>query len=581
MGIFLSDGPGAPVARRLLLLGAAIMLVAAGLIVAFRPEAWIRSGLDGVALLVVAAITWTWLVLTMALQIDRLAVDYASLERKLADAMAPMVFTLGSDGRLIHSNRRWLEYVGASTAGAQPLVDAQVVHPDDLADTASAWRDSVTRGSILEAQLRLKDRAGRYHWHLMRVVPDRDESGRVTSWIGTASAIDEERVEERRTEKFLAMLAHELRNPLAPIMSGLRVIQRRSLNDPELSACCSAIARQAHHLTRIVDDLLDVSRGSFGKLTLRKSPVKLADAIGTAVEATRNAFTERHQRLESLVPDASSWIDGDEVRLAQIVANLLDNAAKFSPDGARVRLQVIPHPGTVDIVVTDWGVGIGRDLVPRVFEAFSQASREPDRLTAGLGIGLNLVQTLVQLHGGTVTADSEGLGKGSSFTVRLPTIMHTSDETTPTMMDKVVAGVRVLIVDDNADASFTLATLLRLEGHDVSVAVEGSQALKLGSEFKPHVVLLDIGLPGMDGYEIARRLREDPSTSSSVIIALTGYGHAEARAQSKEAGFDQHMVKPVDPSALINSIALLESGVRPGAPGSVARHMLSRQADRR
>jgi signal transduction histidine kinase/ActR/RegA family two-component response regulator len=389
---------------------------------------------------------------------------------------------------------------------------------------------------------------------------------------------EDTRNEGQRMDTLLAMLAHELRNPLAPIMSGLQVIRRRSVNDAEMSACCAAMSRQAQHLTRVVDDLLDVSRGNFGRLTLRKAPVRLADVIEAAVDVARIEFDRRRQHLELRLPVNPIWIDGDEVRLAQIVANVLDNAAKFSAEGGHISLQTLEHPGAVDIVVTDGGVGIAHDRIPEVFEAFSQASHEPNR-TTGLGIGLHLVRTLVHLHGGTVGVESEGPGKGSAFTVRLPTIRRASGEATPTRTHEPAPGMRVLLVDDNTDASFTLATLLRLEGHEVSVACEGAEALRRASEFKPHVILLDIGLPGMDGYEIARRFRADPSTSSSVIIAVTGYSHDEARAQSKEAGFDQHLVKPVNPSALLRSIALLESGARSGAPVSVARHMLVRDSD--
>jgi CheY-like chemotaxis protein len=260
------------------------------------------------------------------------------------------------------------------------------------------------------------------------------------------------------------------------------------------------------------------------------------------------------------MPEQPIWIDGDEVRLTQIVANLLNNAATFTAEGGRVTLTMKDDTGAVEIVVSDSGIGIAPEMLRHIFEPFAQVDHAVDRVTTGLGIGLNLVQTLASLHGGTVKAESEGLGHGSRFTVRLPTIAHVAVPVSPLeTRAEHATKARVLLVDDNADASLTLAMLLRLEGHDVAVAYEGREALRVAPEFRPDVILLDIGLPGMDGYEIGRRLRAEPTTAGAVMIALTGYSHAEARTQSREVGFDQHVVKPVDPAALIRSLAGLAS----------------------
>jgi PAS domain S-box-containing protein len=562
-------------------------ILGGGAIVFFaRFGEWDASDVDVAAFVVLALAMVVPVVVWTASEVKRLADGKAMAEadladsrrryRHLADAVPPIVFTTAPDGRVTFSSRRWHLYVGLDFPDAIPLLDPRFIHPDELVDTMSSWKGCLANGATFEGTRRLKDVTGHYRWHNLRAVPDRDESGRIVAWIGTAEDVDEQRQASFRRDRFLAMLAHELRNPLAPIVSGLQVIERRTRHDSELSACCSAIARQAHHLTRMVDDLLDVSRGSYGKVTLRKRPVKVSDVIARAVDSTRRMFDERKHRLELLVPKEAPWIDGDEVRLTQVVANLLDNAAKFTPEGGHVVVEAIDHSDTVDIAVTDSGIGIVPESLAHVFEPFSQVGDSFEQPTSGIGIGLNLVQTLVHLHGGTVTAESGGPGTGSRFTVRLPALAQaTTTEAIPLAKSEGTGvGIRVLLVDDNTDASFTLATLLRLEGHDVAVAREGTQALKLAAEFKPHVVLLDIGLPGMDGYEVARRLRSEPSTSSTVIIAVTGYSHAEARAQSKSAGFDQHMVKPIDPSALMRCIATLRAGVRAGGTDAVARRML-------
>jgi CheY-like chemotaxis protein len=260
------------------------------------------------------------------------------------------------------------------------------------------------------------------------------------------------------------------------------------------------------------------------------------------------------------MPDDPIWIDGDEVRLTQIVTNLLNNAAKFTMEGGHIELTVTSQDDTASIVVSDSGIGIAASVLPHVFESFTQADLAADRVTAGLGIGLHLVQTLASLHGGTVTAESAGLGHGARFTVRLPRIKHSVDASpAPEPRSEPSRSARILLVDDNEDASITLALLLRIEGHDVVVVRDGREALRIAPTFRPDVVLLDIGMPGMDGYEVGRRLRADPATADVVMIAVTGYSHTEARTRSKNAGFDQHIVKPVDPAALIQSLSRLGS----------------------
>ncbi len=570
VGSVMSDGPGGQLIRRLLPLSAAAIIGSGAVVIFARSRVWLAAESDIAAFVVLAVATLAALIFWTAGVLDRIADAKARVEaalldgerryRRLADAMPPIVFTAQPDGRVNYANSRWFEYTGMEPGTPLTHIGRRFINPEDFRNTVNAWRRCVDSGASYEMEHRLKDRSGHYRWHLVRAVPDRDASGAIVTWIGTATDIDAQKHADQRKDEFLAMLAHELRNPLAPIMSGVQVLKRRGTNDPDVGASYAAIERQAHHLIRIVDDLLDVSRAAHGKMTLQKAPVQIADVVARALESTRGLFEERRHQLDVAIPEHPVWIDGDEVRLTQVIANLLNNAATFTPEGGTVALTVKGDAGTVEIVVSDSGIGIAADMLRDIFEPFAQVDHAIGRSVAGLGIGLNLVKTLVGLHGGTVSAESEGHGRGSRFTVRLPSIVHDTAPTTPPEPPvEQTAKARVLLVDDNADASLTLAMLLRLEGHDVEIANDGHEALHVAPQFRPDVVLLDIGLPGMDGYEVGRRLRAEASTADVVMIAVTGYSHADARMRSKAVGFDQHVVKPVNPAALIKSLAGLAS----------------------
>jgi PAS domain S-box-containing protein len=357
---------------------------------------------------------------------------------------------------------------------------------------------------------------------------------------------------DRRKDEFLAMLAHELRNPLAPILNAAQVIRVVPPNDHRMSWARDIIDRQVQHMSRLVDDLLDVSRITTGKIELKLAPINLASAVARAIETSRPLIDARKHRLEVHLADVPLRIRADETRLAQVLANLLNNAAKFTEEGGQIRLSAKQEDSAIIIRVRDTGVGIAPDMLPRVFDLFSQADRSLDRSQGGLGIGLSLVKSLVELHGGSVEAHSDGLGKGTEFVVRLPPLArppsHPSDETLP----PAAAGLRrkLLVVDDNADAADSLALLLRMSGHDVEVAYSADQALQLAGESRPEIVFLDIGLPGMDGYEVARRLRRGPGLAPLKLVAVTGYGQEEDRRLSQQAGFDRHLTKPVSPADL-------------------------------
>ncbi|WP_170319375.1 GAF domain-containing protein [Polyangium spumosum] len=368
--------------------------------------------------------------------------------------------------------------------------------------------------------------------------------------IENARLYDELREQDRRKDEFLATLAHELRNPLAPIRTGLSLLQM-ARDEGQGRRVREMMERQVGHMVRMVDDLLDVSRITRGKVELRKERVELAVVLESALETSRPLIEAAgHVFLVSL-PDEPLWLSADPTRLSQILANLLNNAAKYTPAGGRIRLAAAREGAQMVVRVEDTGVGIPADMLPKVFDMFTQVGRSIERAQGGLGIGLTLVRRLVELHGGTVEATSEGPSRGSMFTVRLP--LGAAEETPaangpsgglPT--SGAAKGLKVLVVDDNVDGAESLAELLKLSGHETEVAHTGPAALVAARTFEPDVVFLDIGLPGMTGYEVARRLRAEEALGQVVLVALTGWGTEEDRRQAREAGFDHHLTKPVD-----------------------------------
>jgi signal transduction histidine kinase/ActR/RegA family two-component response regulator len=367
-----------------------------------------------------------------------------------------------------------------------------------------------------------------------------------------AQANEALRQADRSKDDFLAMLAHELRNPLAPVRNALQLLKMQGLTPRMAGEARAMMERQVEHMVRLVDDLLDVSRILRGKIELRKERVELAAVIARAVETSQPAIDARGHQLTVSLPPRPVYLEADLVRMAQVISNLLENAAKFSEQAGPIVLAGEREGGEVVIRVRDAGVGIAPELLPRVFDLFTQGDRSLARSQGGLGIGLTLVRRLVQMHGGSVTATSPGVGQGSEFVVRLPALAEAAEEVGPGDEPLRAAGTprRVLVVDDNVDAAESAALLLRCLGHVVEVAYEGPSALGAAREFRPEVVLLDIGLPGMSGYDVARALRERPEGQGVVLAALTGYGQEQDRRRSREAGFDVHLTKPVGPAAL-------------------------------
>lgn len=351
------------------------------------------------------------------------------------------------------------------------------------------------------------------------------------------------RLADRRKDEFLAMLGHELRNPLAPIRYANELLVRLLPDDPRLHGAASIVQRQIAHLSRLVDDLLDVSRITLGRIELQREPVDLVTIVDQARESVEPLMREKGHELVVEVSGAPLVVNGDHARLVQCLTNILTNSAKYTDGGGKVRVRVRRHDSSAVIEIADNGVGIPHDLLPHIFELFVQSTRSLDRAQGGLGIGLSVVRRLIEMHGGQVAAYSDGPGQGARFEVRLPLSVVPRIETESPSAEPAVAR-RILVVDDNTDAANSLATMLEFAGHTAQPVYSASAALLQVESFAPEVVVLDIGLPDMDGYEVARRLRA--AGSHARIVALTGYGQVEDRKRSKAAGFDAHLVKPVD-----------------------------------
>jgi signal transduction histidine kinase/ActR/RegA family two-component response regulator len=378
-----------------------------------------------------------------------------------------------------------------------------------------------------------------------------DLAGRAGLAVENARLYADLQEEDRRKDEFLAMLAHELRNPLAPVQVAVQLLQQGSESRASQDHAHAVIARQTRHMARLVDDLLDLSRITRGKIELRREPTQLQALVRRAVDLAQPLLQAKRHRLTVELPEQPLWIEVDPVRIEQVLANLLNNAAKYSDPEGSIRVQAHRLGGGLEVVVRDSGIGITEEMLGSIFDLFVQEKRASDRSQGGLGIGLTLVKQLVELHGGVVSAHSDGVGKGSEFRLRLPCAVEARDDVPVPLHPSVARSMRILVVDDNVDAAETLAELLESWGHTVKAVHDGVEGLEEAQRFRPDVVLLDIGLPRMDGLEVARRLRSLPGEPRTVLVALTGYGQAEDRARSREAGFDHHLTKPVDLDTLV------------------------------
>jgi PAS domain S-box-containing protein len=435
-----------------------------------------------------------------------------------------------------------------------------ILIPPDQPDELPGIIERLKRGERIDhyETVRLR-RSGERIYVSVGISPMKDVGGTIVGASAVARDMTERkraedalREADRRKNEFLAILSHELRNPLTPIRNAMHLLRKAPEGRIHLEWALGVMDRQVHQLTRLVDDLLQIARISAGKIELRTQPVPVATFLDSAIEAARPLIDAHHHHLISDLPAETHWIDADSARMTQVVANLLNNAAKYTPAHGRIWLTVKADGGQLLVSVRDSGIGIAADMLPRVFDPFSQADRSLARSGGGLGIGLTIVHRLVAMHGGEVRATSAGPGQGSEFVVRLPLLSRAPASSSPAE-DAARAGSgaqRILVVDDNVDTADSLVLLLQLVGHDVRVAYDGPSALEAARTFQPQIVLLDIGLPGVDGYEVAQRLRAEILVDGAVIVALTGYGQAEDRERSKAAGFDHHLVKPVLPEAL-------------------------------
>ena len=454
---------------------------------------------------------------------------------------------------------QWAHMLGYELNEIEPHVQAWecLVHPEDMPAIQTALhRHMAGEAPVYETEHRLKHKNGSWIWVLDRGrIIERDAQGNATRAIGIHANItlqrairEQLREADRRKDEFLATLAHELRNPLAPIRTGLAIMKRDPAS-PTAAQAREIMERQLSHMVRLIDDLLDVSRITLGRLQLRKENVELRTVIEIAVEASKPAIEAGHHTLEVSLPEEKIWMYADPTRLSQTISNLLNNAAKYTPDRGRIELRARLTTTGLEIAVRDNGLGIPPEMKDQVFQLFGQINRTLDRSQGGLGIGLALVRNLVELHGGTITADSDGPGKGSTFTIALPSSLITSTslparsaaEHTPEGPSQ-----RVLIVDDNADAAHSLSMLAELLGHSTDVAFTGPEALEKLSSFKPDIIFLDIGLPGMSGFEVAQAIKRSHPQPPPFVVALTGWGTEETKQKARESGFDEHLTKPVE-----------------------------------
>jgi PAS domain S-box-containing protein len=494
------------------------------------------------------------------------ALQASELRFRTLTAHAPVgIFMSDLKGNCLFVNECWCDMAGLSFHEALGQGWVRALHPDDKERVVHDWYAAAEAGQQFNDEYRFRTPEGKVTWihgKAVGICDDEGDTGRVSGYIGTLTDITERReaVEalqeaDRRKDEFLALLAHELRNPLAPLRNGLQVIRLASSDPKVVVKTRDMMDRQLSHMVRLIDDLLDVSRISLGKMELRRSRVLLADVVSSAVETARPALEAAGHELTVSLPPEPIPLDADVTRLAQVFGNLLNNSSKYTDHGGRIWLTANRDGDQVRVTVQDTGIGIPASALPNIFDMFSQVDRSIERSTGGLGIGLALVKGLVEMHGGMVQAESPGEGKGSIFTVRLPILR---DRAESSLGEPAEAGAdsaagskrRILVVDDNRDSADSMALMLQLLGNEIRTAHDGLEAVALAEQFRPQVILMDIGMPRLSGYEATRRIREQPWGRGMAIIALTGWGQDVDRARSREAGCDSHLVKPVDLTGL-------------------------------
>jgi signal transduction histidine kinase/CheY-like chemotaxis protein len=458
----------------------------------------------------------------------------------------------------------------------------QVVHDaDELPRVLENWKAALAAGEPWEDTFPLRRHDGAMRWHLSRAEPLRNQQGEITCWFGTNTDITERlemeealREADRRKDEFLATLAHELRNPIAPISNALQIWPLVEDNPEEVGRLRTIMQSQVKQMTRLIDDLLDVSRITQGKIQLRCEPIDLTRIVAGAIEVIRPMVDSCQHRLEVELSAEPLPLDGDAARLTQAIDNVLQNATKYTPPGGAIRVSAAREGAQAVVTIQDNGIGIPQHMLARIFEVFQQGDQSLARVHGGLGLGLTLVKRLVELHGGTVAAHSAGEGQGSTFVVRLPLSesphRRAGDPAEATRPAAAPPRRRVLVVDDVRASAMTLAMMLKSIGQETSVAHDGASAIEQILASQPDVVFLDIAMPGMSGYDVARHLRADPRTASLVLVALTGYGNSEDRRRASDAGFNFHITKPTSMDQLTDLLRALPAQQQQDAPSPLA-----------
>ena len=484
--------------------------------------------------------------------------------RELANNIDQIVWTADARGQSTWYNDRWYEFSGVTLEQMMDEGAHNLVHPAHSARVGRRYRACIDAGETWEDTFPIRARTGEYRWFLSRAIPIRAPDGTVLRWFGTNTDITSQRKlqeelaeADRRKDEFLAMLAHELRNPVAPIVNVAQILARKLKDDPQAVGLVSVVQRQVGHLSRLLDDLLDVARITRGRIELRREILSVNECISLASETVEPLLRSGQHRLEiSRAPEAL-LVEADRVRLTQCLTNLLNNAARYSGSGTTIRIRTYASNGNALIEVTDEGRGIAAEVLPKIFELFAQDQRTLDRKSGGLGIGLSVCRRLMEMHEGSVSASSDGPGRGSTFTLSLPLAKAVATPGEVVERKGTTKSRRILVVDDNADAADSTAVLLQISGHDTSVLYSGEEALDVCAEIAPDVILLDIGLPGMDGYQVIQQLRT--AGFSGHAIALSGYGQPEDKQKAIRAGFDAHLVKPVEFDELERALRALRS----------------------
>lgn len=486
--------------------------------------------------------------------------------RMITDSLPQMVWTAFADGHHDYYNRQWYLFTGMAEGSTYGAGWSKMFHADDREHAWELWHHSLVNGTPYEIQYRLRHHSGEYRWVLGRGLPMRDEHGIIRRWLGTCTDIHDQKLAEqrlqeadRRKDEFLAMLSHELRNPLAPISAAAEMLQMAPLAPERVRYISDVLGRQVQHMKALVDDLMDVSRVTRGLVEITQAPQDLQEVIANSLEQVRTLIDHKHQHLHLELSPEPAHVRGDKKRLVQVLTNLLSNAARYTPAGGNIHLSLTVQEALVILSVSDDGQGIAPDLAPQIFDLFIQAERDADRSQGGLGIGLALVKSLVELHAGQVSCHSAGPGQGSRFVIKLPRLRASPESDLENQaaagMTAALKPLTILVVDDNIDAGQMLALFLQMAGHQVMVEHHAWRALEHAALLQPQVCVLDIGLPDMDGYELARRLRARPETAGAILIAVTGYGQKQDQAQARAAGFSHHLVKPVDAAELTALLA--------------------------